>query len=76
MSALVNPDDYQLNDTQKHVRASCVAMFCVSVVFVALRCFVRTRLQSQFSVDDWLLLVGLVRNCSSVVDRFIHADYG
>lgn len=59
MSALVNPDDYQLNDTQKHVRASCVAMFCVSVVFVALRCFVRTRLQSQFSVDDWLLLVGL-----------------
>ncbi|KAH7045320.1 hypothetical protein B0J12DRAFT_155296 [Macrophomina phaseolina] len=59
MSAAVDPKDYRLNDEQKHVRASCVAMFAVSVVFVALRCFVRTRLQLQFSSDDWLLLAGL-----------------
>ncbi|KAF4541826.1 Integral membrane protein [Lasiodiplodia theobromae] len=59
MSASVNPDDYELNDEQKHIRESMIAMFCVSVVFVALRCFVRIRLQSQFSTDDGLLLVGL-----------------
>ncbi|EOD51951.1 putative integral membrane protein [Neofusicoccum parvum UCRNP2] len=60
MSATVSPDDYELNDTQRQVRTSCVAMFAVSVVFVALRCFVRVRLQSQFSVDDWLLVAGLI----------------
>lgn len=76
MSASVNPDDYELNDEQKHIRESMIAMFCVSVVFVALRCFVRIRLQSQFSTDDGLLLVGLVSSSSSRDHCFTDADFG
>ncbi|KAH7042845.1 hypothetical protein B0J12DRAFT_787929 [Macrophomina phaseolina] len=60
MSAAVSPDDYELNDTQRRIRASCVVMFCISVIFVALRCFVRVRLQAQFNVEDWLLVIGLI----------------
>lgn len=76
MSAAVDPKDYRLNDEQKHVRASCVAMFAVSVVFVALRCFVRTRLQLQFSSDDWLLLAGLVGEGRFRVENHHSADLG
>lgn len=75
MSATVSPDDYELNDTQRQVRTSCVAMFAVSVVFVALRCFVRVRLQSQFSVDDWLLVAGLVSTCGFKGCLLLHANH-
>ncbi|OJD30126.1 integral membrane family protein [Diplodia corticola] len=59
MSSLLPVNDYQINDSQKHLRASLVICLAVSAVFVLLRVLARLHIQRQFAVDDYLLVLAL-----------------
>lgn len=54
-------DRYELNETQRVLRGVVIASLTITTAFVVLRCLIRVRLQSQFSIDDYLLVGALVR---------------
>ncbi|KAL1640005.1 hypothetical protein SLS58_007431 [Diplodia intermedia] len=53
-------ESYQLDGTQKVLRAVIIASICITGVFIATRCWIRVRLQAKFSSDDYLLVAALV----------------
>ncbi|GME31723.1 integral membrane family protein [Neofusicoccum parvum] len=50
---------YELDETQKILRAVVITSMTITSAFILLRCFIRARLQSQFSTDDLFLILAL-----------------
>ncbi|KKY27149.1 putative integral membrane family protein [Diplodia seriata] len=57
MSSLDNT--YELDEKQKAFRALMITLFTITGAFIAMRCWVRVRLQAQFTADDYLLVTAL-----------------
>ncbi|KAF9633316.1 putative integral membrane family protein [Lasiodiplodia theobromae] len=60
-------DPYTLNSTQKALRSVIIASISITGAFIATRCWIRARLQIQFSVDDYLLVTAFVRLSSASI---------
>ncbi|KAF4311149.1 integral membrane family protein [Botryosphaeria dothidea] len=69
-------DIYKLNETQRVLRGVVIASLTITTAFVVLRCFIRVRLQSQFSIDDYLLVGALTALALQTSFGLYAMDYG
>lgn len=53
------------------VEAVAILFLTLAWIFVILRCYVRTILMKSFGTDDWLAIVALVSNFSTI----LHLDF-
>lgn len=69
-------DRYELNETQRVLRGVVIASLTITTAFVVLRCLIRVRLQSQFSIDDYLLVGALTALALQTGFGLYAMDYG
>ncbi|OJD29898.1 uncharacterized protein BKCO1_700002 [Diplodia corticola] len=71
------PNDIcELDGRQKTYRALIIACFSITGMFVTTRGWVRLRLQAQFTVDDYLLVVALAAYAIQTSFSILAIDYG
>lgn len=51
---------YQVEKNQKDISAVCCVGLALALIFVVIRILIRTRLQRQFSTDDYVLILATV----------------
>ncbi|KAH7014073.1 hypothetical protein B0J12DRAFT_705836 [Macrophomina phaseolina] len=61
---------------QKMLRAVLIASLTITAAFVLLRCFIRARIQSQLSIDDYLLVIALTGLALQTSFGLYCLDYG
>ncbi|KAK8210787.1 hypothetical protein IWZ01DRAFT_550998 [Phyllosticta capitalensis] len=54
---------YQVEKNQKDISAVCCVGLALALIFVVIRILIRTRLQRQFSTDDYVLILATVLYC-------------
>ncbi|KAB2574457.1 Integral membrane protein [Lasiodiplodia theobromae] len=69
-------DPYTLNSTQKALRSVIIASISITGAFIATRCWIRARLQIQFSVDDYLLVTAFIIFILQTCFGLFAMDYG